>query len=309
MSKGKGPKFTNRAARKFAEMNKVDTLSQEEVYKILGEDIKTMLDQVTAFRQHKPGAVPPNYIGNAFANISTSLFFYEFVKEHVKIKIKKGKLKKFKHDFDKDELESLRSIIADAYKKSVSNVYVNQVQEHNDRNKLLTKTFAMLDPKTFLRTRKLKGLTKAQCRELAVQVYGDPIYNFRFIHKMFNLVTEVSDKKKIRILKELYGKRFVRAMGAAMTVENNQSDILGAIFNFIDRKKKMKRAKYLRAYAEAYKRTKTHYFQINQDFYDRNKPIIKELKVVDLGYKKAFKGLKSKKLPKDGLKTKRKGII
>lgn len=289
MSNKKNNKFSNRAAKRFNDMSKVDTMSQDEIYEILDGDIKIILDQVTAYRDHKPNSPYPPYVANAFANLSTTLYFYEYVHDHVKVK-KKGKVKT---DLDDADLESIRMIIADVYRKSIIGNYNNQQQESIKRNELLSKTFKILCPRIYRLTRKFDGLSKSQCRDLTIQFYGDPVYNFKFIHKRINEST-ISNKKKLKLLQKIYGKKkFVCAVGAAMTVEGNNSDCLAMLFKFMSKLKKKKRAKYIRAYAEAYKRVKvSKYFRIDQSFYDENKRIIKELKMIDIGYAKAFKDLK-----------------
>jgi len=296
MSKNKNNgKFSNRAARRFNDLAKIDTMDQSEIFEILTEDMDIMLDQVTAFRDHKPNSPYPQYIGNAFANLSTPLFFSEYVDEHVKVK-KKGK--KVKTDLDEAKIESLRAIISDAYKKSATNFYANQLQEFTERNELLSKTFMKLYPEVYRKTKKFDGLSKSQRRDLTIQIYGDPAYNMRFIHKLINQST-LTDKKKLKLLCELYGKkRFVKAVGAAMIVEGNNSDCLAMLFEYMQGLKKKKRAKYLKAYADAYKKAKTKYFRIDKNFYDENKRIIKELGRLDIGYKKAFKDLKGGKSTK-----------
>lgn len=295
MSKGKGNKFSNRAARKFNDMVKVDTMSQREIFEILDEDIKVILGQFTDFREHKPGASYPAYVANAFANISTALWFSRYVKENVKVK-KKGRIKS---DLTKDELESLRQILAEAYKKSQTNFYANQAQEYPERNALISKTFKSLYPKVYGMTKRLKGLEKSQRRDLTIQVYGDPVYNMKFVHKIINGST-ISDKKKLKLLQKMYGKRFQKAVGAAMTVENNSSDCLAMLYGYMAGLKKRKRAPFILAYAEAYKKNKSRYFRIDADFYEENKDIIKELVKLDLGFKKAVKNLKD---PTSGKKS------
>lgn len=296
MSSKNKNKFSNRAAKRFNDMSKVDTMSQDEIYEILDEDMKTILDQVTAYREHKPNSPYPQYVPNAFANLSTTLYFYEFVSDHVKIK-KKGKVKT---DLSDEDLESLRTIISDIYRKSIVGTYTNQQQESIKRNELLSKTFKLLCPRIYRMVRKFDGLSKSQCRDLTVQFYGDPVYNFKFIHKRINEST-ISDKKKLKLLRKIYGKKtFVRAVGAAMTVEGNNSDCLAMLFDYMTKLKAKKRAPYVRAYAEAYKKVKvSKYFRIDQNFYDDNKKIIRELKRIDIGYAKAFKDLKGAKGSKD----------
>ena len=296
MGKNKNNKFTNKAARRFNDMGKIEVMKQSEIYEILNDDIKIILDQMTAFRDHKPNSPFPQYVSNAFANLSTALFFHEYVKEHVRVK-KSGKMKS---DLEESDLESLRNIIADAYKKSATNYYSSQIQDFEERNRLLSKTFKLLYPVVYKFTGKLSDLSKSQRRDLTIQIYGDPAYNMRYIHKILNQ-SMTSDKKKLKLLQKMYGKkRFVTAVGAAMTVEGNNSDCLAMLFEYMAQLKKKKRAKYLMAYANAYKKAKTRYFRIDKSFYDDNAGIIKELRRFDIGYKKAFNDLKgSTKTKKD----------
>lgn len=297
MSKGKNnnSKFTNRAAKRFNDMSKVDVMSQEEIFDILDEDMKTILDQVTAYREHKPNSPYPPYVANMFANLSAVLYFHDYVGDHVEVK-KNGKIKT---DLEEADLESLRMIIADVYKKSLAGVYQN-TQEYSDRNELLGKAFKKLCPRIYRLTKKFKELSKSTRRDLTIQFYGDPVYNFKFIHKHINK-SPISDKKKRKLFQKIYGKkRFVKAVGAAMTVEGNNSDCLAMLFDYMSGLKKKKRAKYLRAYADAYKRSKgSRYFRIDADFYEKNKRLIRELAIVDIGYKKAFKDLRGKAAKKE----------
>ena len=46
-NKGNGGGFQNRAAQRFKTVNKVDLIKQSEVFDILDEDMKIILDQVT----------------------------------------------------------------------------------------------------------------------------------------------------------------------------------------------------------------------------------------------------------------------
>ena len=181
MSKNKN-RFNNRAAKKFNDLGKVETMSQEEIYDVLLDDLELILQQFTDYRNHKPNSSFPLYMGNAFANLSTALFFYEFAKDQIKI-TKKGKMKT---DLSKDELESLRQIVSEAYKKSVTNYYQNQQLDHDDRMKLLGKTFELLSPDVYRMSKKLDGLTKSQRRTLNIMIYGEPVRNMKYLHKMLN---------------------------------------------------------------------------------------------------------------------------
>lgn len=299
MSKNRGgdPSFNNRACKKFKDNPKIDLLSQDEIFDILDEDVTTILKQLTDARNHT--GKYPTYTGQMFANLSTTLYFYYHVKEHVKSNRKKGKLKT---DLTEDELISLKDLLANIYKRSATNQYANQQQEFADRNKLLAKTFEMLDPKGYKIAKKL-GLKRREIRDLLIQVYGDPAYNMRYVHKLVN-GSASKDKKKLKILKKLYGDRFPMAVGAAMTVESTNSDCLAMLYDYMMSKKLKKRAPFVRAYADAYKLNGKHYHRINAYFGRKNRKLIKELKSLDIGYKKAFANLQGD--PKTGKKVAKK---
>lgn len=300
MSKNKGGDFQNRAAKRFKTPDKVDLMSQQEIFEIFDEDIETILDQVTAARNHS-GKYPVYVTQNAFVNLSTPLWFSLYVKDHCKVS-KKGKLKT---DLTDDQIESLKSILADAYKKSATNQYSQQTQEFKDRNKILGKTFIILEPRIYKLAKKLK-LSSSQTRDLTIQVYGDPVNNMRFIHKLFNH-SPLPEEKKLKICKKMYGKeRFIDAVGAAMTVDSNTSDFLVTLYEYMMDKKTRKRAPYVLAYARAYKKNKSCNYRLQGgEFYKKNRKLIKELKELDIGFKKAFKNLKPKKDGKDSKKDRK----
>jgi hypothetical protein len=299
MAKNKGGDFQNRAAKRFKTPDKVDLMPQQEIFEIFDEDIETILDQVTAARNHT-GKYPVYVTQNAFVNLSTPLWFSLYVKDHCKVK--KGKLKT---DLSEDQIESLKSILADAYKKSATNQYSQQTQEFKDRNKIIGKTFIILSPKVYMLTKKLK-LTKSQRRDLTIQIYGDPVNNMRFIHKLFNH-SPISEEKKLKLCKKMYGKnRFIDAVGAAMTVDSNTSDFLVTLYEYMMSKKTKKRAPFVLAYARAYKKNKSSNYRLSGgEFYKKNRKLIKELKSLDIGFKKAFKNLKPKKDGKDSKSSKK----
>ena len=299
MSKKGSDGFQNRAAMKFKQPEKIDLMTQQEIFKIFDDEIDTILDQVTANREHR--GKYPTYVANAFANLSTTLWFKLYVKDHCKV-VKKGKLKT---DLSDDQIESLRTLIAEAYKKSATNQYAQQTQEYDERNKMLGKTFIILYNKVYRLAKKLK-IEKAYARDLTIQIYGDPINNMRFIHKIFNR-SILSDKKKIKLMKKMYNAypkdnpgRFQMAVGSAMTVDSNNSDMIAALYTYMMKLKKKKRAPIIMAYAMAYKKNKSNNFRLTGgEFYKKNKRMIKELKRVDIGFKKAFKSLKAKKVKDD----------
>lgn len=302
MSKNKGSNggFQNRAAQRFKNPNKVDLISQKEIFSILDQDMLTMLDQVTDHR-NKAGKYP-DYIVNMFGNLSTSLYFYNFIKDHCKV-TKKGKLKT---DLSDDAIISLKQILADAYKKSATNYFSEMTIDFKDRADLLSKAFIILDVKNYKLTKKL-GIKKSQRRDVCIQVFGDPVYNIKFLHKIINY-SSLDDKKKLKLLKKMYGgHRFVKAVGAAMTVDSNNSDCITMLVEYVKNMKKRKnRAPYIMAYADAFKVNKTYNFRLaDGEFYKKNKPIIRELiDDVDIGYKKAFKPLKPKNIGKKQKKPK-----
>lgn len=279
--KNNGGDFQNLAARKFKRLEKVDTMAQGEIFDILSTDISTILSQITNYRENHGKF--PQYLPNAFANLSTVLWFHLYVKEHCKVK--KGKLKT---DLSKDEVKSLLFILADVYKKSAINFYAQQTQEFVRRNELLSKTFKKLAPDQYKLAKKF-GLSKSKTRELIIQIYGDPVSNMRFVYKLIDQADPtLSNKKKIKLLKKLYGKRFIKAVGAAMTVSKNDSDTLQLLFEYFSKKKAKKRAKFILAYAEAYKENKSYNFRMSEPkFYKKNKDIFKELVDLDIGFEKS----------------------
>ena len=303
MSKNKGgggDNYQNRAAKRFKQLDTIGTMSQQEIFEILEEDFETIVDQV-----NEKGKFP-NYILNAFANLSTALWFYEYIMDNVKV-TKKGKVKT---ELSDDTIHALKEILSRAYKKSATNFYEKQSQEFIERNKLLAEAFCHLDPKLYKLTGKLNTsenkIKKTKRRDLAIQVYGNPIHNMKFIYHTFDQ-SSISDRKKMRIFKKMYGDRFENAVGSALTMTNTKSDFLSMVYEYVmhgcfkkkwKRNKKLKaRAPFVYAYAKAYKWNQTNYFKMKDgEFYKKNKPLIKELIDHDIGFKKAFKGLKGKKL-------------
>ena len=283
--------FSNKAAERFKRLDTIDLMDQRKIFELLDDEINVILEQVTRKRNHQGKF--PEYMKNAFANLSTPLWFYNYVKEHVQI-TKKGKMKS---DLSEDDLESLRMLLASAYRCSVSNFYTNQTQEFKERNELITKAFIKLYPKVYRLALKLKlGDSKKDnrqaARELAIQVYGDPVKNMRYIHTIMNN-SPLSDKKKMKLFKKMYGKRFVQAIGAALCIKSSKSDFLATCYEYVDKiKSKKKRAPYILAYVKAYKEIKDNNFRLEDGkFYKKNKKLFKELGKCDIGFKKAYKKL------------------
>lgn len=313
MSNKNGDGFNNLAARRFKIPDKVDLMSQKDVFHILDTDFTVILDQITQFRINHGKF--PKYLPNAFANISTALWFHDYIMDNVAVKVvtkkrgKKVKKKKIdkinpkklkfrmKTELTDEDLESLRFILADIYKKSLTNFYSGQTQEIEARMKYLGDAFARICPKQYAIARQL-GRSKDKTKELIIQVYGDPVQNMRYVCKLFDEAKgDVSDKKKLKIMKSLYGEeRFVCAVGAAMTLSKNDSDCIAMLFEYMMSKKKdKKRAPYLKAYAEAYKANKNSNYRMQDPaVWKKNKKLYRMLGEFDEGFKKSYKHLKPK---------------
>lgn len=285
----KGNGFSNKAARKFDEPNKVDLYSEDEIYEVLNEDVDVILDQLTANREHRGRF--PKYTGNMFANISTAKYFYEYVKENW-------------GDLTKEEKLSMKSLISQAFKDSVSMKYQNQAMENGDRNEYLRETFYAMSKKAYKVAKKL-GLEKDKTKELIIQAYIEPKYAIKQVAKLFDMST-LSDKKKMKLLKEIYGgkERFVDAVGASLTVDFNSSDFVHMVYGFVMKLKKDKRKKFIEAYAINFKKIKKSSFVLKGDFLEKNARIIKRLIRKDRGYKKAF-DIGVNKVAKNGKKDKK----
>ena len=52
MSKKNNGNFNNKAAKRFKQPDRIDTMEQEDIFEILDEDIGTILGQITANRDH-----------------------------------------------------------------------------------------------------------------------------------------------------------------------------------------------------------------------------------------------------------------
>lgn len=318
--KNKNGGFNNRAARRFNDPNKIDRMSEQEIYEILLEDVETILGQITAHRNHDRGAKYPTYVNNIFANLSSAKFFYEYALDNTELK-KKGKVKTA---LSAEQVLSMKQLLADAFRYSSSNkdAFRGQMQEYKDRLEYLSLAFIRYDPVIYKMTKKLEYDSKEARRELCIQIYQDPIYAAKSVGRLFN-ASRLSDKKKLKLVRKMYNvdpldnirfeesenevkstyegkKRFQMLVGATFCVPKNNSDFFDMLFTYVDHLKKRKRAKYIRAYAEAYKTEKSHNKRLEGDFYKKNKDIIKELvgtkkkkylNGIDVGYKKAFKCL------------------
>ncbi|MDE6040887.1 MAG: hypothetical protein K2F99_04855 [Muribaculaceae bacterium] len=299
MSKRKGGDFQNEAARRWRNMNKVPHMRQRDIYNLLDKEIDVILDQVTASRKER-GKQFPDYVANGFANLSTALWFYNYVHNHVDTR-----KDRIKTDLTSDQIQSLLAILADVYSKSQGSFYQNQVQEFEPRNRYISKAFIAMMPRLYRLTGMLDELSKEARRDLTIQIYGDPVYKFKYVHRIINESTS-SDKRKLKFLKRAYGERYIVMVGAAMTTEGNGSDCLAMVFDDMSKSKKKRRALYIQSYAEAYKKNgPSRYFRMDRSFYDKNKKLIKLLigtkkhpnRAVDIGYRKAFKDMKAGKAP------------
>ena len=249
MSKNRGGgEFQNSAAKKFKNLELIPTMDQEEIFDTLDDNIDIILEQTKRSLDHMGKF--PMYILNAFANLSTALWFYCYVADGCKQKKRKVVV-----NFDEDDREALKNILYRAYKKSVTNFFAQQTQEF--------------------------------------------VHGAKYIYRSFD-ESSVSSKKKLQLLKKLYGDRYYDALGALLTCNNNKSDLIGLAYDTLMRpkgkkKRRMKaQLRIMRAYAIAYKTNQTQYFKMAQaECYTKFKDIIGVLIMKDIGFKKAFKAAKS----------------
>lgn len=297
MSKNKGggdnPSFENRACKRFRENKNIGVMSQSEIFEILDEDLETILGQITDSRQRR--GKYPRYAEQMFVNLSVPYYFYKYAKKH--IKTKKGEV--ICKKLDADALESMRQLIASVYRLTFdrnNGMFNGQILDADDRNKYLLRTFHILSEPQYKVAKKL-GLSRKDTEALIIQIYGKPEKSMSRIHTKFS-DSSISEKKKLKIFKKLYGDRFVQACGCVMCMESTRSDFISTIFNYVNKHKKKKRAKFLKAYADAFKHMQCHNYQVNAQFAHDNRKLIDGLLYLDVGYRKAFRNLKGDKNPK-----------
>lgn len=334
--KGKGNGFENRAAKRFGDPFKSSLLSEDEVYRILSKDINIMLDQMTAHRTHKMGAKYPTYINDVFVNLSSAKFFYEYVMEHAERK-KRGVITDLTGD-QVISLKKILSDAYRNYANSRNKDQLKAIiADYTDRLDYLGRAYVQLDPVIFDMSKKLDLGDKKERAEFCVHMANDPQKSTKQIATFFDKST-LSNKKKLELLQDMckkkplvgikcdkpatdedddknndnYRKRkelpkFIMLAGATLTMNKNGSDFFDMIFDHIMKQKKKRRIKYLEAYAIAYKTVMYHNKRLEGDFYKKNKKLIKKLvgskkhlfiDGKDVGFKKAFSGLKPDKAKK-----------
>lgn len=319
--KNKGGGFSNLASRKFADASKVPRLSQFEIKNILESDMTTMIDQVVRNRAGEKDAKYPQYITNAFANISTALMFYQYIKEHVKTNKRKHRIDMKKTDLSFEQIDALRVIIAEALAASLRGEFQSEAPDYKDRNDYLTKSFRLLDPRRYRMTKALGFDNKISREKLIISIFRSPQYEIRHVASAFDK-SNLSTKKKVKLLKKLYlmtdeeyelkvrrderlrldlnpnyvpGKyaRFADAIGWAFTIESANSDFTEMCINFVSKQSKEDRMIYMMRFAEAFKVRKTSNFLLKTGtFYKDHKKIFKKLRKMDIGYKKAQESLR-----------------
>nr|DAQ98982.1 MAG TPA: hypothetical protein [Caudoviricetes sp.] len=295
MGKNKNGGFQNYAAKKFAQIDRVDQYSEEEIYKILREDLTTILGQINAA---KKGGTYPEYAANMFANLSAAKYVYEFVYLWQKDIKKHG-------DSDKmniEEAKALKRLISEAFARK--DKFVNFKLDEKDRNKYLLEAYAYLDPKGVRHASKL-GLSRKQTIELALRIARPMKYDIDHVVRLFDTSTK-SNKKKLKVLKKLADgkKKFTEIIGATLTVTRTSSDFVGMAYKIVmpnketgkklSKKIRKRRTPFIREYATIYKKRKSFNPYLTDDFYKINKKIIKKLIKEDVGFKKAFAVLKRK---------------
>lgn len=342
MGKNRDNKFQNFSAKRLKDIDHVATMCEEEIYDILRKDIKEILNQVADYQEtqdsgsyherkkksnHKGFSPYPNYTKNIFANLSGVKFFYELV-----YMWKEGDV-----ELDKRERGAIKMLLSTAYRDTISKTKVYPVLDDEYRCEMICEAFKILDKKHYKlalkltsyetvkssrlkrpdsdksrdELRKEKEIKKAKAEaaacELTIQAFQDPKYTARVVVREFDRRT-MSSKKKMKLLHKLYGKRFHSACGAILGIEGGSSDIVGDVKDAIAKMKKKERIEVLRAYGDYFKRFGKRSFLLDSRFYKKHKKIIKKLIREDIGYKKAFAGMKDKKPSEDKEKTGKKSF-
>ena len=329
-----GGGFDNIAASKFSDMRRVSCMTEFEIVEILNKDFKTVLAQIVANRRGDKKAKYPEYIRNAFANISTARYMYIAVKDAIKVSGKK--IKKSKLTFP--QIDAMRVMIADAIVSSNRAMYQSEQADQGRRNYLLEKTYRRLDPRRINMARKLFKCTKVDGEEISKDIvdrratvlcaamYLDPAMEVSQAIRILGEVNTSLDRDKVmKIIKKLLKMtkdeykirrskdlalglnrdpayiggcyvRFAEFVGYAFTVDRSNSSIIELLIDFVSNTKKNDRKIFIMAFGNAYKRYKKANFHLcTTEFYEQNRKIFKKLADMDIGYKKAFEAI--------GLKT------
>ena len=342
MGKNRDNKFQNFGAKRLKDIDHFTTMWEEVIYDIRRKDIKEILKQVADYQEtqesgsyherkkknsHKGFSPYPNYTKNIFANLSGVKFFYELV-----YMWKEGDV-----DLDKRERKAIKMLLSTAYRDTISKTKIYPVLDDEYRCEMICEAFKILDKKRYKlalkltsyetvkssrlkrpdsdksrdELRKEKAVKKAKAEaaacELAIQVFQDPKYTARTVVREFDR-RAMSSKKKMKLLRKLYGKRFFNACGAILGIEGGSSDIVGDVKDALAKMKKKERIQVLRAYGDYFKRFGKRSFLLDARFYKKHKKIIKKLIREDIGYKKAFAGMKDKKSSDDKGKTNKSGL-
>lgn len=329
-----GGGFDNIAASKFSDMRRVSCMTEFEIVEILNKDFKTVLAQIVANRRGDKKAKYPEYIRNAFANISTARYMYIAVKDAIKVSGKK--IKKSKLTFP--QIDAMRVMIADAIVSSNRAMYQSEQADQGRRNYLLEKTYRKLDPRRINMARKLfkgakvdgeeisKEIVDRRATVLCAAMYLDPAMEVSQVIRILGEVNTSLDRDKVmKIIKKLLKMtkdeykirrskdlalgldrdpayiggcyvRFAEFVGYAFTVDRSNSSIIELLIDFVSNTKKNDRKIFIMAFGNAYKRYKKANFHLcTAEFYEQNRKIFKKLADMDIGYKKAFEAI--------GLKT------
>lgn len=329
-----GGGFDNIAASKFSDMRRVSCMTEFEIVEILNKDFKTVLAQIVANRRGDKKAKYPEYIRNAFANISTARYMYIAVKDAIKVSGKK--IKKSKLTFP--QIDAMRVMIADAIVSSNRAMYQSEQADQGRRNYLLEKTYRKLDPRRINMARNLfkgakvdgeeisKEIVDRRATVLCAAMYLDPAMEVSQVIRILGEINTSLDRDKVmKIIKKLLKMtkdeykirrskdlalglnqdpayiggcyvRFAEFVGYAFTVDRSNSSIIELLIDFVSNTKKNDRKIFIMAFGNAYKRYKKANFHLcTTEFYEQNRKIFKKLEDMDIGYKKAFEAI--------GLKT------
>jgi hypothetical protein len=278
--------FQNPLAQKFQDPNRIETMSEEEIFKIMDKDLETLLKQLAANLNGEPGAKYPVYGANMFFNPSSARYIYEYTRQY-----------QDEIESDENELLAIRHLIATGYKDNLQKKF--HYQDDDIRSDLLLKAFKKISKDRIEIAKKLKinSEDKETKLEAAIAIAIFSYLNMDQITKVATMIdkSDVKNKKKQKIFKKLYGKRYKMAYGALFTI-NRQNDFVTYMFKKFEKLNKKKKYQVLFEYATHYKRIKHRSFVLeSEEFLKENKKLIKQLAKEDIGFKKAFMSYKKEK--------------
>lgn len=311
-----GGGFDNLASKMFnsSRMQFIKAMREDEIFYILGNDIKEIMEQVSDNRAGKRKF--PQYITAAFINPSTSKWFLDFVKE-------------YKSELTELEVDALSTILCTAYFSELKNSFNMAPCDHAFVLDALLKAFNILNRKRLKKIKKLfpfdggdmdKEEQKYSLRKLNLVSYPcptpastrsivtlisqsriceSPKRLVRAVYKLFKLddtrqAIMIEHDKRTKACNHPYyvsnGKSyFYHFMGSMLALNGVTNSAIDIMVEHFESLKKKDRLRILSYYADVHKTypSSNVYLQTNA-FMDKNRKLIKHLISVDIGYKKAF---------------------